>query len=140
MPAAKFDEANFAAFLELLPHKIDGRTIRHAFEARHESFADPAYAALLRRHNVAAALIDAEGQKTAHEPTADFVYARLKSAAEDVPTGYPPDALEAWLKRFRHWTGDDGGSALRDGFVYFINGAKLRAPAAAMAFLEKLSR
>ena len=60
--------------------------------------------------------------------------------AEDVPTGYPPDALEAWLKRFRHWTAGDGGATARDCFVYFISGARIRAPAAAMAFLEMLSR
>jgi uncharacterized protein YecE (DUF72 family) len=140
MPTTKFDEANFSAFLALLPRAIDGRTIRHVFEARNESFADPAYAALLRRHNVALALIDGAGPKTEHEPTADFVYARLKSAAEDIPTGYAPDALATWAKRFGHWAAGDGDAAARDCFVYFINGAKIRAPAAAMAFLELLSR
>jgi uncharacterized protein YecE (DUF72 family) len=36
----KFDEANFTAFVELLPKAIDGRRLRHVLEVRHPSFAD----------------------------------------------------------------------------------------------------
>jgi len=129
----KFEEANFAAFVEKLPQKIDGRAVRHVLEVRHESFTDPAFAALLRRHNVAIALVDAEDQPAVHADTADFVYARLKQADEAVPTGYAPEALASWAKRFRSWADKDGG---RDCFVYFINGGKIRAPAAAAAFIE----
>jgi len=130
----KYDAENFGAFLDLLPRKREGRAIRHVHEARHESFADPGFSALLRRHGAAIALIDAENQPTFDEPTADFVYARLKRAAEDVPTGYKPKALGDWLSRARQW------AKSRDVFVYFINGAKIRAPSAAMALIERLSR
>src|SRR5438128_10782080 len=41
-PTKRFDEADFAGFLELLPHNIDGRRVRHVVEARHASFAAPA--------------------------------------------------------------------------------------------------
>ncbi len=132
----KFDEANFAAFVEHLPQKIGERTIRHVLEVRHASFADPAFAALLRPHNIAIALVDAEDQPPVHADTADFVYARLKQADEAVETGYPPEALASWAKRFRSFAESSGSK--RDCFVYFINGGKVRAPAAAMAFIELL--
>ncbi len=39
-PTKKFDPADFAAFLALLPPQVDGMVIRHAVEVRHESFVD----------------------------------------------------------------------------------------------------
>jgi len=130
----KYDAENFGAFLDLLPRKREGRAIRHVLEARHESFADPGFSALMRRHGAAVALIDAENQPAFDEKTADFAYARLKRAAEDVATGYKPKALADWAARAGQW------AKSRDVFVYFINGAKIRAPSAAMALIERLSR
>ena len=46
-PTKKFDEADFARFLELLPEKLDGRALRHAVEVRHDSFCTPAFIALV---------------------------------------------------------------------------------------------
>jgi len=65
--------------------------------------------------------------------TADFVYLRLRRCAEDEPTGYPEKDLDAWAERARGWA-EEG----RDVFLYFINGAKVRAPAAAQALIERL--
>ena len=150
-PTTKFDEQNFAAFLELLPGKIDGRAIRHVVEIRHPSFAAPAFIDLLRRKGVALALVDDKDRPAIEDVTADFVYARLRRSEPDEPTGYPRAALDAWAKRFQAWAEgrepadaarqhpDRAKSAARDCFVYFINGAKLRAPAAAVAFLQRLS-
>lgn len=129
----KYEEGNFAAFLDLLPDKSAGRTIRHVLEVRHESFADPGFATLLGRHKAALALIDAENQTAFDEATADFAYVRLKRAAEDVATGYKAKALDAWIARARQW------AKARDCFIYVINGAKVRAPAGAMALIERLS-
>jgi uncharacterized protein YecE (DUF72 family) len=50
-------------------------------------------------------------------------------------TGYSLSALDAWAARFRQWAGAADG---RDCFVYFINGAKERAPAAAQALIERV--
>jgi hypothetical protein len=50
-PTKKFDEADFGAFLELLPDKFDGHTLRHVVEVRHDSFKTPAFIALLRKFN-----------------------------------------------------------------------------------------
>ncbi len=132
-PTTKFDEARFAAFLELLPRSADGRPVRHVVEVRHASFADPAFAALLRRHSVALARVDAADSPVPPAETADFTYARLKRAAADIPTGYAPPALAEWMERVRGWARQG------DCFLYFINGAKERAPAAAMAFIAGLA-
>ena len=53
-PTKKFDEADFGAFLELLPQKLEGKPMRHVAEVRHDSFNTPAFPALLRKFSVAA--------------------------------------------------------------------------------------
>lgn len=150
-PFLKFDETGFEAFLALLPQKHDGRAIRHVVEVRHASFATPAFIALLRKHGVAAALVDTEGHAPLADVTADFVYARLRRVEPDEPEGYPAPALDQWAGRFRTWAAGGVPADVkpidpvaapkrpRDCFVYFINGAKERAPAAAMALLKRLN-
>ena len=49
-PEKQFDAADLAAFLALLPRKIDGRELRHALEVRHESFECEEFVALMREH------------------------------------------------------------------------------------------
>jgi uncharacterized protein YecE (DUF72 family) len=147
--ATRFDPVQFAKFLELLPSTVDGHKIRHVVEAVHESYAVPEFVDLLRSHNVAAVIVESDKHPPIHDVTADFVYARLRGTREDVETGYPRPELTAWAKRFKVWS--EGGEPddaqklqpdkkapwrPRDCFVYFISGAKVRAPAAAQAFLE----
>lgn len=134
-PWMSFDEVGFGAFLDLLPRKLEDREIRHVVEVRHHSFASPVFIELLRRHLVAIALVDDDNYSAFDELTADFVYARLRRCAEAEPAGYPPAALDTWAQRF--WR--QSGNNVRDCFVYFINGAKVRAPAAAQALLQRLS-
>ncbi|WP_447412614.1 DUF72 domain-containing protein, partial [Clostridium perfringens] len=70
----------------------------------------------------------------------DFVYARLEAAVEEEPTGYAPAALDRWADVARGWARGEAPDPLvrfaepapevpRDTFVFFINGAKVRAPA-----------
>jgi uncharacterized protein YecE (DUF72 family) len=134
---ARFDEQGFADFLALLTPEVEGRTIRHVVEAKHKSFFTEPALALLRRHNVALALVDSDDFPEYPGPTADFVYARLRRNVAAEPTGYPPADLDAWHGRFRGWATD--ASPSRDCFVYFINGAKERAPAAAQAMITRLA-
>jgi len=134
-PRMTFDETGFAAFLELLPPELDGRAIRHVVEVRHRSFAAPSFTEMLRRHRVAVALVDDDNYAAFEAITGDFVYARLRRCREDEPTGYTPDVLSGWAERFRGQAAQNG----HDCFVYFINGAKVRAPAAAQALLQKLA-
>ena len=82
--------------------------------------------------------------------TGDFVYARLQKGDEKLKAGYPPKALDRWAARAKIWAGGgepkdlpkiDKKSATkqpRDVFIYFIHEAKIRAPAAAMALIERL--
>ena len=65
--------------------------------------------------------------------TASFAYARLQRMREDVPTGYDDKALDAFAKRARKWRKDG-----RDAYIFMINGAKVRAPAAALALQQRL--
>ena len=66
------------------------------------------------------------------QPTADFSYARLMSSREDEPTGLTSAELDAVAARTRDW------AKRGDVFAYFISGAKVRNPAAAVALIEKL--
>jgi len=150
-PTKKFDDADFGKFLELLPKTFDGRRLRHVVEVRHDSFKTPAFIALARKAGVAICYAEHKTYTEIADVTADFIYARLQKGDEKLKAGYPPKALDAWAKRAKLWAQgnepDDlpsvdkahGKKALRDVFIYFIHEAKLRAPAAAMALIERLS-
>jgi uncharacterized protein YecE (DUF72 family) len=132
-PFKAFDADDFATFLKLLPRELGGRALRHVVEVRHQSFRMPAFFDLLREHRVAVAIVDDEKHPAFDELTGDFAYLRLRRCAEDELSGYPPTALDDWAAKARSWAAEG-----RDVFLYFINGAKLRAPAAAQALLQRL--
>lgn len=127
----KFDPEDLAAFLALLPASHDGLPLRHAIEARHESFACDEAAALCRDRNIA--LIRAGDSKFPEidATTADFAYLRLMGTT-DIPTGYPDADLDRWADTARGIARD------RDLYLYVISGEKPRNPAAAMALIERL--
>jgi uncharacterized protein YecE (DUF72 family) len=149
-PTKTFEAEDFAAFLGLLPQRLDGRPIRHAVEFRHPSFCVPEFVALMRKFSAAIALVDSEAHPLIPDVTSDFVYLRLQRTQEEIDTGYPPEALSTWAKRARVWAEGSAPSDLtpvappsdakakRDVFVYMISGAKVRAPAAAQALLAKV--
>ncbi|HEX2215079.1 MAG TPA: DUF72 domain-containing protein, partial [Xanthobacteraceae bacterium] len=152
-PTKKFDEADFAKFLELLPPSLEGGKLRHAVEVRHESFRTQAFIALLRRFNVAVVFADHHTYPAIADVTADFVYARLQKGEDTIKTAYRPKALDAWAACARAWA--EGGEPKelprmgrdhepkrqpRDVFIYFIHEGKVRAPAAAMALIERLGK
>ena len=132
MATKKFDPDDFAGFLDLLPERQDGIRVRHALEVRHESFDDPAFFAMAKKANAAIVFADSDNFPEIEELTADFTYARLQRCAEEVPTGYEGPALDKWAERARGW--QERG----DVFVFFISGAKVRAPGAAMALQQRL--
>lgn len=149
-PYKAFDATDFEAFLALLPRELDGRALRHVAEVRHASFMCAEYVALARRYQVATVFTDSPKHPSFADATGDFVYARLMCSDASIATGYAPAALDAWAARACTWA--DGGdpedlprvlpaaaqTAPRDVFVYFINGAKERAPHAALALLQRL--
>jgi len=148
----KFDAADIAAYFELFPHEVGGIKLRHALEARHESFRDPAMVKLARDAGVALVFADSAKYPTLADVTADFVYARLEDAKEEVETGYTADELSGWAEVAKTWAAGGAPEGLpyvedakppkkaRDVFVFMINGAKVRAPAAAKALIERVGR
>jgi len=150
-PTKKFDEADFGGFLELLPKTCGGRALRHVVEPRHHSFKTPAFIALARKFGVVVCYAEHGTYTKIVDITADFVYARLQKGNEKLKAGYPPKALDQWAARAKTWAcgGEPpdlpriekprGRAAPRDVFIYFIHEAKIRAPAAAMALVERLS-
>ncbi|MEJ8857213.1 DUF72 domain-containing protein [Variovorax robiniae] len=135
MPTKQFDAEDFEAFLALLPKKEGSRTLRHVMDVRHESFISPDYQKLAKKYKVSTVFTDSDKFPSFEEPEGDFAYARLMMCAADLPTGYAPQALDEWAKRAKAWT---TSPVKRDVFVFMINGAKERAPAAAGALLERL--
>lgn len=132
-PTKRFDAADLEAFLALLPPGIDGLPLRHVLEVRHESFHDPAYLTLARKYGVVTVYTDSPKFPQVPDAQAPFAYLRLLCSEPQVPTGYAPQALDAWAEGARKWSASG-----KDAFVFFINGAKERAPAAAMALLQRL--
>ena len=136
LPSTAFEPEDFEAFLALLPQQVgSGRRLRHALDVRHPSFATPAFVELARRYGCVPVCTDSDKFPAIADAQADFAYLRLMRGQAEVPTGYAPEAIAQWAEGVRAWT---GGSAPRDAFVYFINGAKERAPAGAMELLRQL--
>ena len=129
----KFDREDIAAFLRLLPTKLDGIALHHVIEPRHESFRDEAFFALCRDHDVAIVFGDDDDFPCIDADTASFAYARLQRMRVEVPSGYDDKALDGFADRARKWRSDG-----RDAYLFMINGAKERAPAAALALQERL--
>jgi uncharacterized protein YecE (DUF72 family) len=147
----RFNESMITGLFSLLPGRIDQCLLRHVVEVGHESFVTPQFVALARSHHIAVAFVDSPSHPAVHDVTADFVYLRLRRMEASEATGYPPAALDVWARRLHSWAAGGEPSdvprlqsesasipAARDCFVYFISGAKLRAPAAARALIERL--
>ena len=128
----KFDPADIEAFFKLLPREIGNLPLRHALEVRHASFKDQRFYDLARRHSVAIVFADSDDFPAIEQPTADFTYARLMRSREEVETGYPAGEIDQWAERAQTW------AERGDAFVYFISGAKVRAPAAARALIQRV--
>jgi uncharacterized protein YecE (DUF72 family) len=175
-PSLRFDEGLIDAFLSLLPRDAEAATalarqhderlagrswlqaegcppLRHALEIRHESFVDPAFAALLRRHNVALVCADTVEWPLLMDVTADFVYCRLHGSQELYRSGYGAQELDRWAARIACWASGkpmtDGRFAdpdhrpkakRRDVFVYFDNTDKLKAPGDAQGLMRRLGQ
>ena len=146
-----FDAADFEGFLTLLPRSLGALPLRHAMEVRHPSFMCADYLALARRHDVATVFADSDNYPSFADATANFVYARLMRSESGVESGYAPERIAAWADCARRWSDGREPSGLprvapagqepspgRDVFLFFISGAKERAPAAAVATLAAL--
>jgi uncharacterized protein YecE (DUF72 family) len=176
-PTMRFDPARFEAFFRLLPAdtraagrlaaqhdaRVAGRTalgdarqrpLRHAIEVRHDSFVDPDFIALLRRHRIGLVVADTAGRWPDREDlTADFVYVRLHGAETLYASGYTDAGLDRWAERIRAWEsggqvpdarltvpGDPPHHVPRDVYCYFDNDIKVHAPFDAVHLSERLGQ
>jgi uncharacterized protein YecE (DUF72 family) len=131
-PNKQFDAEEIASFLAFLPRKIGGRALRHALEVRHASFDCEEFFALARDRNVAVVEAGDSVYPRIETRTAPFSYLRLMGTKPSAPKGYAPAALARWRQRAQ--------TLARDGdvFLYFISGAKVRNPHAALALIAAL--
>jgi uncharacterized protein YecE (DUF72 family) len=174
-PRFRFDPERLENFFALLPRDTDqaaalarrhdrrlaGRALvrpiaplrlRHAIEIRHQSFVDPAFIALLRRHDVALVCADTVAWPLLMDLTSDFVYCRLHGSEQLYVSGYDDEALDVWADRVVAWA--KGGEpadakrvidrpgpkrARRDVYVFFDNDAKVRAPFDALGLIRRVA-
>lgn len=173
-PSFRFDAALMEKFLKLLPKDtqeaaglakrhdkhLDGRAwvetdqkrpLRHAVEIRHDSFRDPAFIDLLRRHGIALVCADTADWPLLMDLTADFVYCRLHGSKELYRSRYDEADLERWAARIRAW---HSGQPIRDGdfaadqksatdqprdiYLFFDNTDKRHAPQDAAVLMRML--
>ena len=172
-PTLRFDPEVIEAFLALLPHDTEEaaargrlhddhlkapawlhaapiRPLRHAVEIRHESFRDPAFIAMLHRHDIVLVCADTVEWPRLMDLTSDFMYCRLHGSEELYRSGYNDAALDRWAGRVRAWSqgkpmrdgefaGKTAGTAARrDVFLFFDNTDKQRAPLDAQTLMRKL--
>jgi uncharacterized protein YecE (DUF72 family) len=149
-PTHAFDARDLEVFLQALPAKVGTLPLKHALNVRHESFRDLKFIKLARTYGVAIVMEDDAVHPAIADVTADFVYARLRRTVSDQITGYSKPALKKWAERARVWASGEVPDDLprvdktalpktpRETFVFFINGAKERAPAAAMQMIKYL--
>lgn len=174
-PNFLFRQEEFETFFDLLPRTLSeavklcakadrvepdfpseakgsDQIIRYALEVRHESFLNPDFIELLRRHNIALVFADTAGKWPYMEDlTSDFVYVRLHGEQEIYKSGYDDYSLKWWQSRLQLWrSGREPSDALtmsddpamkvkRDIFVYFDNDVKVNAPFDAINLAERLS-
>lgn len=150
-PSLRFDAADIGTFMAALPATLDGLPLRHVLEVRHKSFVTPEYVDLAKKHSVATVCAHTDEFPSFADLSANFVYARLRKAVASEPSGYSESDLHAWRERARLWAEGGAPNDLpyvseakpahqpRDVFVFFINGAKERAPAAAQHLLKLLA-
>jgi uncharacterized protein YecE (DUF72 family) len=116
------DAPRLREFLKLLPPDR-----RAAFEFRHQSWFDPEVFALLRDHQAALCIAEAENDlEIPFESTADWGYLRLRRP------DYGDPELKTWGERVRqqNW---------KDAFIFFKHEDEGKGPLMAKRFLELAS-
>ena len=150
MATKHYDPGDFGAFLDMLPAQQDGVSLRHAIEVRHDSFRDARLVEQARQAGVAIVFADSEEFPQIADRTGSLVYARLLRAREEEPTGYTSAELDRWAQVAKDWASGAVPAGLdhvappaasqppAEVYIFMINGAKVRAPAAAEALIARL--
>lgn len=151
MATKKFDPDDFGAFLALLPAAQDGVKLAHVVDVRHESFQCPEFVALCRKHHVSIVHTHSDEYPPIGDASGPVSYARLMQTREEEATGYTASEIDRWVDVAKGWAAGETGDAFplaapadpapktpRDVYLFYISGAKVRAPHAAMATIGKL--
>jgi uncharacterized protein YecE (DUF72 family) len=149
MGTKQFDRQDFQAFLNLLPTSQDGVKLSHAVEPRHESFRTAEFVAMARAAGVAIVFADSDDYPCIPDLSGGIIYARLQRCIEEEAAGYAGDALDRWAGIAKHWARGESPAGFpyaaeapppmpRDTYVFFISGAKVRAPLAARGLIDRL--
>jgi len=118
-PNLKKDVDRLREFLALLP-----RDRRAAFEFRHQTWFDDEVFSLLREHNAALCLAEAEDDlDIPFVATADWGYLRLRMPE------YTDAEMKSWVKQVK-------AQKWKDAFVFFKHEDEGKGPAFAKRFLE----
>jgi uncharacterized protein YecE (DUF72 family) len=169
----RFDRERMRSFFDLLPRsseeasrlarRHDGRVkepltetrarrmLRHALEARHESFFTEEAVRLLRDSSVSLVVSDSGSWGRVEEVTAGFVYVRLHGRPHTYASRYSDVALDQEARRIRAWSrGRLPAGAARvtglapprrksfDVYVYFDNDAHGHAPRDALRLKRRV--
>jgi uncharacterized protein YecE (DUF72 family) len=127
-PTLEHDLPLLERFVSLLP-----RGIRHAIEFRHPSWlVDDAFD-VLREHGIAHVSVSSSSMPKDLTVTADFVYVRFHGLAEGYGHDYSRDELLPWARFLR-----DARTRGLDGYAYFNNDARARAPKNARELIGSL--
>ncbi len=152
-PHKKFDAADFGKFLELLPAKLDGRKLRHVVEVRHDSFCCPSSSpwcasstrrwcspstTSIRRSPILSAISSMRGCRRATTRSPLLIHPSSSTPGPSAPNSGPRAPCPKDLPLAA--PDKPAKKAPRDVFVYFIHEAKVRAPAAAMALIERVGK
>src|SRR5215475_5658163 len=123
-PFFKCDPQKLERFLSVLP-----RGVPAAFEFRHESWFTNVVYDLLRGHNIALCIHDADDHTTPMELTAGFTYVRLRRSE------YTGEQRREWQERLRGWA--DRGIEV---FAYIKHEDNPNAPLIALDFAKDLPK
>ena len=150
-PYKKFDEADFGGFLELLPKNFNGQPLRHVVEVRHDSFKTAGFRGvaaavrrclssspstrLIRPSQTSPAILSMRACRRATTNSRRAIHPRRSMAGPPAPQTWAQGGEPKDLPRV---TKTPAKKRPRNVFVYFIHEAKVRAPAAAMALIERL--
>ena len=118
-PNMKKDIARLGDFLKLLP-----KTVRAAFEFRHQSWFDDEVFSLLRAHQKSLCIAEAEGDlDVPFVSTADWGYLRLRMPE------YSDADLKGWLKKVKK-------AEWQDAYVFFKHEDEGKGPRMAQRLLD----
>ncbi|MBX3603899.1 MAG: DUF72 domain-containing protein [Piscinibacter sp.] len=149
-PGRPFDADDLGAFLAQLPQRLGARELHHVLDLQHASFQCAEYLELVRRHRVGSVFTDSAKHGTFADLSGGVVYLQLRNTRAELPQGYTEDELRQWAERAAAWAAGGEPADLphlappsppgtpRAVHVLFINGAKERNPAAAMALRQLL--